>query len=76
MLRALKLVHARLHGSNAWIVATVHDEIVVEAREEDCDRARVIVEEGMLEAFQATFPGAPSHGVVSTKVGVNWLGEG
>jgi DNA polymerase I len=75
MLRALRLVHARLHGLRAWIVATVHDEIVVEAHEEDCDRARVIVEEGMLEAFQTTFPDAPSHGVVATTVGVNWLGE-
>jgi DNA polymerase I len=75
MLRALELVHGRLRGLRAWIVATVHDEIVVEAREDDCDRARVIVEEGMLEAFQTTFPDAPSHGVVSTTVGVNWLGE-
>jgi hypothetical protein len=48
---------------------------VVEAHEEDCDRARAILDDGMLEAFQATFPDAPSHGSVSTTVGVNWLGE-
>jgi DNA polymerase I len=75
MLRALKIVHSRLLGLRAWIVATIHDEIVVEACEDDCDRAREILEEGMLEAFMVTFPDAPSHGVVATTVGTNWLGE-
>jgi DNA polymerase I-like protein with 3'-5' exonuclease and polymerase domains len=73
MLRALRLVHARLHGLRAWIVAIVHDEIVVEAVEDDCEKARVILEEGMLEAFRITFPGAPSHGVATAGVGVDWL---
>jgi DNA polymerase I len=76
MLRALKLVHTRLRGLNAWIVATVHDEIVVEAGEADCDRAQAVLEEAMVEAFQVTFPEAPSHSVVSTTIGSNWLGEG
>jgi hypothetical protein len=36
----------------------------VEATEDEAEKARAILDEGMLEAFQITFPGEPSHGVV------------
>jgi DNA polymerase-1 len=73
MLRAVRIVHARISGLRASIVAIVHDEIVVEAHEDCAEEARAILEEGMLEAFQITFPGAPSHGVATAGIGDNWL---
>jgi DNA polymerase-1 len=72
MLRALPLVHRRLHGLRARLCATVHDELLIEAAEADADSARQILEETMVEAFELTFPGAPITGVVEVKVAANW----
>jgi DNA polymerase I-like protein with 3'-5' exonuclease and polymerase domains len=72
MLRALPLVHQRLRGLKAGLCATVHDELLVEAAEADAGTARQILEETMTEAFELTFPGAPSTKVVKVKVGANW----
>jgi DNA polymerase I-like protein with 3'-5' exonuclease and polymerase domains len=71
-LRALPLVHRRLSGISAGLCATVHDELLVEAAESDADNARRILEETMIEAFELTFPGAPTAGVVKVNVGKNW----
>jgi DNA polymerase I-like protein with 3'-5' exonuclease and polymerase domains len=73
MLLALQLLHDRLRGFDAHIVASVHDEILVEASERDAERARAILEETMIEAFVLTFPGAPSHGVAEAVIGQNWF---
>jgi DNA polymerase-1 len=72
MLRALPLVHQRLKGLDAGLCATVHDELLVEAAEADSDSARQILEQTMVEAFELTFPGAPTTGVVKVKTGLNW----
>src|SRR5215467_9518175 len=68
-LRALELVHRRLHGLDAGLVLCVHDELVVEAREDLAERVSSILEESMIEAFVATFPGAPFHGVAKAAIG-------
>jgi DNA polymerase I-like protein with 3'-5' exonuclease and polymerase domains len=72
MLLAIRLVHERLRGLDAWIVASLHDELLVEASERDAERARAILEETMVEAFVRTFPGAPSHGVAEAVIGTDW----
>jgi DNA polymerase-1 len=74
MLRAITLVHARLSNSKVrgGLVATVHDELLAEVHENDVPRAAEILQQGMIEAFETTFPGAPTTGVVTAKHGPTW----
>jgi DNA polymerase I-like protein with 3'-5' exonuclease and polymerase domains len=73
MLLALQLLHDRLQGLDAHLIASVHDELLVEANERDAERVRAILEETMIEAFVLTFPGAPSHSVAEAAIGANWF---
>jgi DNA polymerase-1 len=73
MLRAIRLVHERLQGLDAALVVSLHDELLVEASERDAECVRTILEEAMIEAFQTTFPGAPSHGVAEAVIGPTWF---
>jgi DNA polymerase I-like protein with 3'-5' exonuclease and polymerase domains len=70
MLRAIALMGRRLPGA---MVACLHDEILLEVSEGDADRAKVALEEVMVEAFSMTFPGAPTNGVAKAGVGKDWL---
>jgi DNA polymerase-1 len=72
MLRALALVFRRLRGVNGGLVASVHDELLLEIAEADAEAARAILAETMTEAFATTFPGAPLAKVVEVKVGRTW----
>jgi DNA polymerase I-like protein with 3'-5' exonuclease and polymerase domains len=72
MLRALPMVHHNLAGLRGGLCATVHDELLVEVAERDADRARHILKETMIEAFEMTFPGAPIKNVVKVNIGPNW----
>jgi DNA polymerase I len=72
MLRAIALVHRRLRGLQGGLVACVHDELLLEVAEGDAEAARQILEEAMVEAFELTFPGAPTCGVVAAAVGRTW----
>ena len=58
MKHALILIHERLPKS-ARIVSTVHDEVVVECREESADLCREIITTAMVEAMAALFPEVP-----------------
>jgi DNA polymerase-1 len=58
MKHALILIHERLPKS-ARIVSTVHDEVVVECREESADECREIITTAMVEAMAALFPEVP-----------------
>jgi DNA polymerase-1 len=76
MLRALAYVYwalakARIRGG---IIATVHDEILLEVHADDMSAALEIVQRQMVRAFEASFPGAPSgDAVVEIGHGPNWL---
>jgi hypothetical protein len=72
MLRAIALVHRRLRGIRGGLVASVHDELLLEVAEADAEAARRILEETMVEAFEVTFPGAPTNKVVEVRVGRTW----
>jgi DNA polymerase I-like protein with 3'-5' exonuclease and polymerase domains len=65
-------VFRRLRGINGGLVASVHDELLLEVAETDAEAARTILQETMSEAFALTFPGAPIDGVVEVKVGRTW----
>jgi hypothetical protein len=55
MLRAINMVFGSLRGLRAGLVASVNDELLIEADERDADKARAILEEAMIEAFEITF---------------------
>jgi DNA polymerase I len=74
LLRAMILVHERLAGLDAVMVNCSHDEILVEASEKDVEQAKRLLEEGMIEAFAVTFPGAPQRGVATAAIGNTWFG--
>jgi DNA polymerase I-like protein with 3'-5' exonuclease and polymerase domains len=73
MLRAIAMVFRRLRGINGGLVACVHDELLLEVAETDAERARCMLEETMIEAFEQTFPGAPIGKLVEAKIGKTWL---
>ena len=58
MKQAITLVADRL-PDGAVLVSTVHDELVVECREQDADAVRSILSESMTEAMAALFPEVP-----------------
>jgi DNA polymerase-1 len=73
MLALLKVDAAlRAAGIEGGPVLWIHDEIVLEVRQEDAERARQILIDTMTAAFAETFPDAPLNGVVETGVGTNW----
>ncbi len=74
MLRALRLVHSRLLAASirGGLIASVHDELLLEVHEEDAAGACAILQEAMVDAFVRTFPGAPTRGVAVAKVGRTW----
>jgi DNA polymerase I-like protein with 3'-5' exonuclease and polymerase domains len=55
MKHALILIHKRL-PKTARIVSTVHDEVVVECREESADECREIITTAMVEAMAPSSP--------------------
>jgi len=57
---------------NGGLIATINDELVVEAAAADAEAARTILEQTMTEAFAETFPGAPTNGIATAKIGRNW----
>ena len=75
MLRALALVHRRFTaaGIRGGLVASVHDELLAEVVEDDAERARALLENAMVTAFETTFPGAPTTGVATARLGHTWL---
>jgi DNA polymerase I-like protein with 3'-5' exonuclease and polymerase domains len=68
MLRALTLIHSRLRsaGIRGGLVASIHDELLLEVHADDAGVAGAILEETMIEAFAIIFAGAPAEGVAST----------
>ena len=61
MMRAIQLANKRLREArlDAFLVATVHDELLIEARESDTEVAAEILRCAMTDAFVMTFPGFP-----------------
>jgi DNA polymerase-1 len=74
MLRAVALVHRRFieAGNRGGLVASVHDELLAEVHEDDAEPARVLLQQAMLDAFVATFPGAPASNVATATIGRTW----
>jgi DNA polymerase I-like protein with 3'-5' exonuclease and polymerase domains len=74
MLRAIALFDSRFTaaGIRGGLVASVHDELLCEVHEQDAERAAVLLQEAMVDAFIETFPGAPTMNVAAVKIGRSW----
>ena len=64
-----RLFEAEIDGGP---VAWLHDEIVLEVREDQAERAAAILKQSMIDGFAETFSGAPLNGLVEPHIGANW----
>jgi DNA polymerase-1 len=76
IMLALQWVDRRLHEAgidgDEGLILTVHDEIVLEVRDENAERVMEVLEQTMVEAFEAMFPDAPINGLVNAAICKNW----
>jgi DNA polymerase I-like protein with 3'-5' exonuclease and polymerase domains len=54
------------------LIASIHDELLLEFAEADAEGGRELLQAVMIEAFALTFPGAPTAGVAAAKIGRSW----
>jgi DNA polymerase I-like protein with 3'-5' exonuclease and polymerase domains len=54
------------------MIASVHDELLLEVSEDHAEHAAGVLAEQMLDAFVHWFPEAPTTGVVEVKIVNNW----
>jgi DNA polymerase I-like protein with 3'-5' exonuclease and polymerase domains len=59
-------------GVDGGLVGWLHDEFIIEVREDHAGRAAEILKQAMIDGFAETFPGAPLAGLVEPHVGMNW----
>ena len=63
-------------GIAGRVIAWVHDELVLEVSEVDAPPAKRLLEQAMLDAFEQTFPGSETmgllNGLTDVNVGDNW----
>jgi DNA polymerase I len=71
---ALTYVDDRLFnaGIDGGPVAWLHDEIMLEVKAADAERAATILKQSMIDGFAETFPGAPLNGLVDLHIAGNW----
>jgi DNA polymerase I-like protein with 3'-5' exonuclease and polymerase domains len=72
MMLALVNTHRALAGSNAKLIATVHDELVVECPTPMVAETKKRVVVAMTAAFTSFFPEAPVAGLVDAASGPSW----
>jgi hypothetical protein len=59
-------------GIEGGPVAWLHDEIVLEVAIRCAPHAAELLKQEMVSAFEQTFPGAPTHGLVEPHIGLSW----
>ena len=71
---ALAYVDDRLFdaGIEGGPVAWLHDEIVLEVRDDQAEQAAEILKQAMIDGFIETFPDAPINGLVEPHVAASW----
>ena len=72
MLLALVNTHRALEGSAAKLIATVHDELVVECPTSLVPETKERIVDAMTAAFTRLFPEAPIDGLVDATSGPSW----
>ena len=69
---ALVNTHRALEGSAAKLIATVHDELVIECPTPLVTEIKQLVSNAMTAAFTRLFPEAPVEGLVDAASGPSW----
>ncbi|MFZ0601082.1 MAG: DNA polymerase, partial [Roseiarcus sp.] len=69
---ALVNTHRALKGSGAKLIATVHDELVLECSTPLVAEIKQLVADTMTAAFTRLFPAAPIDGLVDAASGPSW----
>lgn len=69
--RALHLLHGRLKGTSGRLVHVVHDEIVIEAKEDEAELIKTVLEEAMKTAGEEFISEVPIE--VSTTITDAWV---
>ena len=69
---ALVNTHRALEGSSAKLIATVHDELVIECPTPLVPETKERVVDAMTAAFTRLFPEAPVAGLVDAASGLSW----
>ena len=74
MLLAIPLVYRAFREANirGGLIPTVHDELVAEVHRDDAEHTREIMQCEMTCAFEQSFPGAPTAGLLEIGIGSNW----
>jgi DNA polymerase-1 len=72
MLAALAHLERSLRGLDAHLVNIVHDELVVEAAEQEAAAVQQALEQAMVAGMLAIFPTASTRGLVEAHAGPNW----
>jgi DNA polymerase-1 len=72
LLTALSKLEDYLTGMDAKLVNTIHDELVIEAAEEDLANVMIAVKNAMEEGMLAIFPEASTKNLVEINAGANW----
>jgi DNA polymerase-1 len=72
LLVALATLPAALKGLDAFPVALIHDEILLEAAEADAVPVSEALEQAMTDAFCEVFPESPREALVEVKCGRTW----
>ena len=72
MCLALCYAHESLRGSSAKLIATVHDELVIECPTPLVPQIKEQVVDAMTNAFVRLFPEAPIEGLVDAVSGPSW----
>jgi DNA polymerase I-like protein with 3'-5' exonuclease and polymerase domains len=72
LLRSMALLDRALVGLDAQLILSVHDELVIEAAEDDAEEAKQRLAGTMTRAFTEFFPNAPSAGLVDAKIVRSW----
>jgi DNA polymerase-1 len=72
MQLAIVNAYRALEGSDAKLIATVHDELVVECPTALAEETKQLVSNAMTAAFVRLFPDAPIVGLVDAASGSSW----
>jgi DNA polymerase-1 len=54
------------------LICCIHDELLLRVPAARAEEVKLLLEKVMIEAFELTFPGAPTRGLVTIKAGRNW----
>jgi DNA polymerase I-like protein with 3'-5' exonuclease and polymerase domains len=71
MLRAIARIHAMLKDTRTprWLIACVHDELLLEVHDGDAEIARELT---MIDSFAETFSDTQVDSVATPKIGQTW----